>query len=123
MNRRELSLPAKVAAINLLWVASLMAVVAVAWHQLPAELDAATDVALLGRAQRANQNAEMLHDTLRADVLSALLLGQLPGLQPHDVLHSMRANATEFRGELMAVVTMPLPAALKPQMDSTRAAR
>ena len=103
-------------------VASLMAVVTVAWHQLPNELDAATDVSLLGRAQRANQNADMLHDTLRADVLSALLLGQLPGLQPADVLRSLRENATEFRGELTAVVAMPLPAALRPQITGTRAA-
>jgi diguanylate cyclase (GGDEF)-like protein len=111
----RLSLTTKLAAINMLLVASLIAVVAVAWRMLPAEQDAATDVAQLGRAQRANQNADMLHDALHADVLSALLAGQWSGLAPDDVQKSLLANATEFRSELNALSKMDLPPALQTQ--------
>lgn len=100
----------KLMAVNVLLVLSLAAVVAVAWRMLPAEADAAADVILLNNAQRANQNADALHDALRANVLSALLANQVPGTGADSVRESLRVNAAAFRGEIGRLNKMPLKA-------------
>jgi len=115
----HLPLTTKLTAINLLLVAALLSVVAVAWRHLPAD-GAASEVAQLGRAQRATQNADMLHDALHADVLQALLVGQLPGDARDEARKSVQANAQEFRAELAALDSMDLGLELKPQIDGTR---
>lgn len=113
MRFSRLSLTTKLALINMLLVASLIAVVAVAWRMLPAEQEAAADVAQIGRAQRANQNADMIHDALHADVLGALLAGQWSGLAPADVQSSLVANTADFRTSLNTLATMTLPGPLQ----------
>lgn len=95
----RLTLTTKLATINLLLVTSLVAVVVVAWRMLPTDVGAAADVMQLGRAQRASQNADMLHDALHADVLRALLAGQLVGVSREDVMRSLHDDATAFRAE------------------------
>jgi diguanylate cyclase (GGDEF)-like protein len=118
----RLSLTTKLAAINMLLVASLIAVVAVAWRMLPAEQEAAADVAQLGRAQRANQNADMLHDALRSGVLRALLVGQVQGETSADVEQAIHSDASEFRTELNALAAMALPGPLQAQSAKAREA-
>lgn len=100
----------KLMAVNVLLVLSLAAVVAVAWRMLPAEAAAAEDVILLNNAQRANQNADALHDALRANVLTALLVDQVPGVGAATVRDSLRANAAAFRSEIGRLNKMPLKA-------------
>lgn len=106
----RLPLTAKLMVLNVLLVLSLAAVVGVAWRMLPAEADAAADVILLNNAQRSNQNAEMLHDALRADVLTALLAEQAPGITADSVRQSVRANGEAFRTEVTRLNKMPLKA-------------
>lgn len=102
----RLTLTTKLATINLLLVTSLVAVVVVAWRMLPTDVGAAADVMQLGRAQRASQNADMLHDALHADVLRALLAGQLVGVSREDVMRSLHDDATAFRAELDLVAAL-----------------
>ena len=71
MRISRLSLTTKLAAINLLLVASLVAGAAVALHMIPADRQGA-ELAQLIRAQRANQNADMLNRAPHADLLGAL---------------------------------------------------
>ena len=108
-----LPLTFKLMAVNVLLVLALAAVVAVAWRMLPAEADAAADVILLTNAQRSNQAADTLHDALRADVLAALLSGQVSGLTPDTVRQSVRTHATEFRAEINRLNKMPLKAEVR----------
>lgn len=103
-----LPLTVKLMAVNILLVVSLAAVVLVAWRMLPAEADAAADVILLTDAQRANQNADMLHDAMRSDVLASLLAGQAPGMSAESVRESLRRHASEFRAEIGRLNKMPL---------------
>jgi len=103
-----LPLTVKLMAVNILLVVSLAAVVLVAWRMLPAEADAAADVILLTDAQRANQNADMLHDAMRSDVMASLLAGQAPGVTAESVRESLRRHATEFRAEIGRLNKMPL---------------
>lgn len=120
MKFAHLSLTAKLALIHLLLAAVLLAVVAVAWRHLPSQ-DDATDVAQLSRAQRATQNADMMHDALHADVLTALLL--TPSSSPREregVQHSVRDNALELHAEVAALAGMKLDRALKPDIDAAR---
>jgi diguanylate cyclase (GGDEF)-like protein len=117
----RLSLTAKLAAINLLLAAALLAVVAVAWRHLPSGDDAA-EVAQLARAQRATQNADMMHDALHADVLAALLASQQPSRDRERVQRSLRENAQEFHAELAALAGMTLAPALRPQLDAAHGA-
>ncbi len=105
-----LPLTVKLMAVNILLVVSLAAVVLVAWRMLPAEADAAADVILLTTAQRTNQNADMLHGALRADVLASLLAGQAPGVTIASVRQSLRTHAQEFRAEIGRLNKMPLKA-------------
>lgn len=118
----RLSLTTKLAAINLLLVTSLVAVAAFAWRMLPTDRGAAAEVVQLGRAQRANQNADMLHDALHADVLRALLAGQLASVSREDVMRRLHDNATEFRAELDLVAALPKAMALGASFDATREA-
>ena len=122
MRFSRLSLTTKLAVINMLLVASLIAVVAVAWNMLPAEQAAAADVAQLGRAQRSNQNADMLHDALRSGVLRALLVGQVQGETSADVEQAIHTDAAEFRSELNALAAMSLPGPLQAQSAKAREA-
>ena len=117
----RLSLNAKLAAINLLLACALLAVVAVAWRHLPSGDDAA-GAALLSRAQRSTQNADMMHDALHSDVLAALLASQTPSREREHVQQSLRENAREFRAELAALRSMPLESSLKPILDAANQA-
>ncbi len=100
----------------------MIAVVAVAWRMLPAEQEAAADVAQLGRAQRSNQNADMLHDALRSGVLRALLVGQVQGDTSVEVEQAILADTAEFRTELNALAAMSLPGPLQAQSATAREA-
>jgi diguanylate cyclase (GGDEF)-like protein len=118
----RLSLTTKLTAINVLLALALMAVVAVAWRMFPAEANAASDVLLLNKAQRSIQNADMLHDALNSDVLSALLVGQVPSITADAVLRSLSQNVDEFRREMNALNEMPLGAEIRNEMLQTRIA-
>lgn len=118
----RLTLTAKLAAINLLLVVSLVAVAVVAWRMLPDEEHGGSSVAQLGRAQRANQNADMLHDALHAGVLAALLVNQVPGLEPDAQLAVLTQDARDFRAELRALDAMPLPASVAGPLSAAREA-
>ena len=118
----RLSLTTKLTAINVLLAVAMMVMVAVAWRMLPAEADATEGVILLNKAQRANQNADMLHDALNADVLSALLVNQAPGLTAESVMRSLRGNASDFRREMGALADMPLDTDLRLDVLNTKIA-
>lgn len=116
------SLTAKLTVVNVLLVLCLGSVVAVSWHMLPAEATAGEDVMLLNRAQRANQQVDMLHDALHSDVLQALLVNQAPGITPQQVQRSVRDNVVSMREELQTLHRLPLTGDLRHQVVEARLA-
>lgn len=119
MNFSRLTINAKLAAINLLLTAALLAIVSVAWHQLPT-YDEAAELARLGQAQHAAQNADMLHDALNSDVLSALLAGDEPEAFKERIRQTVRSDAQEFRDELATLKGMTLDSTLEKQLEQAR---
>jgi diguanylate cyclase (GGDEF)-like protein len=120
LNFAHLSLTAKLALIHLLLAAVMLGVVVVAWRHLPSR-DDATDAAQLSRAQRATQTADMMHDALHADVLTALLLKPAsPAQERERAQHSVRENAQVLNGELAALAAMKLDPALKAEIETAR---
>ena len=118
----RLSLTTKLTAIHVLLALALVAVVAVAWRMFPAEADAKDSVMQLNKAQRAIQNADMLHDALYGDVLSAWLVGQLPGITAESVQRSLHTNAEAFRREVNSLNEMPLGPEARLELQQTRIA-
>lgn len=108
----RLSLTAKLAAISLLLVASVVTVAAVAWAVLRAEVEAG-DVVSLGRAQRANLAARTLHDTLHADVLHALLADHVESPSSTRTEHKGHRDAAALRLELARLADVPVEPALR----------
>ena len=96
------ALTGKLAAINLMMIAALVAVVGLAWQLLPGERAAAAEVALLTRAQHLSQHAGMLHDALRGDVMGALLVDQAAGLSGDAVRSAVQSDAREYSADLNA---------------------
>ncbi len=121
MNFMQVPLTAKMAMINALLAAALIALVTVAWRQLPTFTEAA-EVAQLGRAQRSTQNADMMHDALHADVLAAIIATNASPEAKDNVRRSVRENGLVFRGELAALSAMPLSPALKSELENARGA-
>ncbi|MFO1328055.1 MAG: sensor domain-containing diguanylate cyclase [Rubrivivax sp.] len=122
MHGLRLTLTAKLAAINLLLVLSLVAVAAVAWRMLPGGDDSADDMARLSRAQRANQHADMLHDAMHAGVLESLLADQLPRHDHEALQRTLARDVADFRAELRTLQQMQLPAALGEPLEAARSA-
>jgi nitrate/nitrite-specific signal transduction histidine kinase len=121
MKPAQLPLTAKLTAINVLLAASLLAIVAVAWRHLPSG-EEAQSVAQLGRAQRATQNADMLHDALRSDVLAAMLSAGQPSSEGESIRRTVHEDAEEFRTELAMLEGMDLGPAIKQHLATSRSA-
>jgi diguanylate cyclase (GGDEF)-like protein len=119
MKRSLFSLTAKLAAIHAMLAASLLALVAVAWNHLPSTEDVAL-VGQLGRAQQITQHADMLHDALHSDVLTALLESDSSESTTKRLLDSVRRDANEFRREVLLVSNMLLPASVAANLANTR---
>jgi diguanylate cyclase (GGDEF)-like protein len=117
----QLPLTAKLTAISVLLAASLVAIVAVAWRHLPSGEEALA-VAQLGRAQRATQNADMLHDALRSDVLTALLSADQPEKAGESIRRAIHEDAEQFRAELIMLDGMDLDPDIKQHLAAARSA-
>jgi diguanylate cyclase (GGDEF)-like protein len=108
-------LTAKLATINALLAVSLGVLVAFAWRQLPSGAQTA-EIVVLGRAQRATQNADMMHDALHSDVLTALLASNSQAADRDKINLSIRNNAREFRSDFEELARLDLSADLRPRL-------
>ncbi len=119
MQQLRFNLTAKLAAIHVLLTASLLALVAVAWKQLPSTTEVEL-VAQLGRAQQTTQHADMLHDSLRSEVLAVMLQPESSAATSGTRLSAVQSDATEFRKELASLSSMLLPANLALKVDGAQ---
>jgi serine phosphatase RsbU (regulator of sigma subunit) len=79
----------------------------------------------LSIAQRYHQDADMMHDALRADVVSAQQVGRgsSPTLSSADVLRSTQAHARQLDRDLNELRTLELPTAVASALESMRRPR
>jgi serine phosphatase RsbU (regulator of sigma subunit) len=75
----------------------------------------------VSRAQRLHQDADMMHDALRADVARAqqTAMGQ-PGLEARVVRAETEAHAAQFRDDLRQLAVLELPSELDRTLDRLR---
>jgi len=78
----------------------------------------------LSRAQRLHQDADMMHDALRADVANAQQAVR-PGstTDPQEALRSAKSHAAQFRRDLNELRTVDLPPDAAAALESLRAPR
>ncbi|HEX2174419.1 MAG TPA: PP2C family protein-serine/threonine phosphatase [Nocardioidaceae bacterium] len=99
--------------------------VAVAAELCLAELSTINrQLAQVSHAQRFHQDADMLHDAMRADVARAQLAGSgTPGLSPAAVRRETARHAADYRKALRAVESLSLSADLEQALDRLRPAQ
>lgn len=74
-----------------------------AWQALKTQQHAQAHQVELAEAVQLSKQADMLHDALHADVLVALLVGQVRELSNHDVQQRVRDDALEFGAAFQAL--------------------
>ena len=100
---RGLSVGARLLLINGLLLLSLGIVSVIAWSALDTQSRAMNDLALISKAARYHQDADMLHATLRADVNRALASSELSASDRHDLEASIDENAMDLRKDLQTL--------------------
>jgi len=116
--RRRLALLAVLGAVLTLSVASAAMV---CLSQLGSLND---QLAVVNRAQRYHQDADMMHDALRADVLRAQqAMADVPGDRAAEVARETDQNTRQFRSDLHQLMQLDLPPNLKQAVKSLRPAQ
>lgn len=96
---RGVPIGARMAMIAGLSIVAVAGVGAVAWHAVDLAAAVTAEVSRLNRAQVLQQDADMMHDSIKADVF-ALLAGE-PGIAGRQGrLEALRASAGRLRGNL-----------------------
>ena len=113
------SLTTKLGAICLLMAASLLAMYTVAVRTLPSQADLSKESLRLSEAQRINQHADMLHDSLHADLLRALLSSPSATSGEQSAAKSLAMHAEMFKRDLASLQQVRLPANLAEQTAQT----
>ncbi len=107
--RLLLSLRGKLMLLNGLVVAALIALSWQAWGALQVQQWAQSRHVELAEALHLSKQASVLHDALRADVLSSLLVGQVPGLDAFDARQRVRIDSQAYHESIAALAAINLP--------------
>lgn len=79
------------------------------------------ELAQINRAQRFHQNADMMHDALRADVARAELAGSAgQGVSAGVVRRETTRHAAQFRSDLRSAGSLDLPQGINTQLSQLR---
>jgi diguanylate cyclase (GGDEF)-like protein len=106
---RGVSVGARLLLINVLLIIGLATVSGIAWRALDAQGKAMAELALISKAARYHQDADMVHATLRADVNGALAGAHLPDQDHSQLAQSLDDNAADMRRDLQALERFDLP--------------
>lgn len=124
-SRRDLPVWARLVAINALLILTLALVNAVAWRAIEARQRAANQLALISHAQRLHQDADMMHDSLRANVSAALLAADVTFISRNQILADLLSDGRQLRQNLVELARLELPpdlhdkiAAVRPRAES-----
>lgn len=99
-------------SLNALVACALLWLSMQGWLALHSQQSSQAQQVRLAQALNLSKQADMLHDALHADVLSALLVGQLPELEHPALTQRARSNAAALSAALQGLVRIELPEAL-----------
>ena len=100
---KGLSIGGRLLLINLLLQVALVIVSVIAWNALNAQSQSMNDLALISKAARYHQDADMLHASLRADVNRALAGAQLSEAEQADLEKSFDETVLDLRRDLQTL--------------------
>ncbi len=100
---KGLSIGGRLLLINALLQVALVIVSVIAWTALNAQSQSMNDLALISKAARYHQDADMLHASLRADVNRALAGAQLTAEEQSDLEKSFNDTVLDFRKDLQTL--------------------
>lgn len=103
-------------SLNALVAAALLWLSVQGWHASQSQQQAQARQVKLAEALHLSKQADMLHDALHADVLGALLVGQVPALQRPEIEQRARDNSAALMAALRELSRFELPGALAEQV-------
>ncbi len=106
-------LAGRLALIPLSLVVALCAVSIIGWRALGAQFDRAPELSALIDAQRYFQDADMMHDAVHSDVLSALFRDELAHTDMDTVLADFTRDSEQLRHNVDDLAQLPLSAQLR----------
>jgi serine phosphatase RsbU (regulator of sigma subunit)/anti-sigma regulatory factor (Ser/Thr protein kinase) len=122
MRRPRVGLRARLLAVGLLSVLLAMVIAQSALAGLSQVHESYRAVGLISRAQRAHQDADMMHDALRADVYDALLVGRnvRTGRVVDDVQGHVDLHLRQMRADLRRIDRLPLTGRMERALEQVR---
>ncbi len=116
----QVSVASRLALIYLFLGATVLLTSAVGWRALDAQDRAMTQLTVLGDARRYLQNADMMHDAVRADVFAVLLVESSARASASAELAAFAQDSHGFIADLDALGHLPLPTEVRQQLDTVR---
>ncbi|MBI2799879.1 MAG: diguanylate cyclase [Gammaproteobacteria bacterium] len=117
----KLTIASRLVLINGLLAAAIVAVSGMAWRDLDVQTAAAGEQSRLSEAQRFHQDADTLHDGIRADVYSAFLDAELSRLTPDQIRTNLHQSTARFRADLDRLSKIALPPDIHASNEAVRA--
>lgn len=106
---KNVSVGTRLLLINGLLAISIAIISTIQWQALESQQDASIRIFTLSKAQRANQNADMMHDSIRSHVYASLLKHGMPKTSD-TIAGQLRKDASQLRENLIEVAALNLPA-------------
>ncbi len=103
LSLRGLTVGARLLLINAFMCAALALVSFITWRALNAQAQAMGELALISKAARYHQDADMLHASLRADVSRALASAALSPEERTELESSLDQNTLDLRKDLQTL--------------------
>lgn len=105
----RLSLRSKLLMLNAMVVAALISLSLQAWQALQVQQRSQARQVELAEALHLSKQADIVLDALRADVLSSLLIGQVPGLDAFTIRQRVHDDGSSFHASLISLAHIALP--------------
>ena len=116
MPKRPLKMPftaisvrSRLLAINFLLLLALATVSAIAWHAVNAQGDAMSELALISKAARYHQDADVVRANIRADVYAAMTSATQAFSKDADPSSSLSEHVVELHKDLRTLEQIRLP--------------
>ena len=103
-----ISIGGRLKLINGSLVLAIALVGSIAWHALTYQEGTTGEVIRLSVAQHLQEDADMMHDGLRAHVYASLLVGEISGQSRAEITAAARADATRLLADLRGLAEVRL---------------
>lgn len=115
-----MTLRARIAVLNVIVVAALLLLAMLAWRMSGLQTDSQARQAELSQALAEAKHADMAHDALRANVMTALLVGIAPSLTQQNSAERVTSDSKALDDALGRVAATNLPAELTGRVEKVQ---